>query len=146
MQKYIVVIVILTGCLVASCFSEEGSSKKPLNPNGDSELALLMREMYEDGLRMKREVMSGEKPEVLKKFEKIHHAVATEPDKVSTERYRLYADAYLNAMRMLESSSMPELETAYSAVVESCLNCHRAVCPGPMVRIKKLKLPELVSD
>lgn len=132
--------------ILSSCEFADTGKAKPLNPNGDSELALMMREMYEDGQRMKKEVLAGNKPEVLEKFRQIHEARATEPEKIATEQYRLYADAYLNALQILDNSGMEELESSYSAVVESCMNCHRAVCPGPMVRIEKLRLPALLPD
>ena len=58
--------------LVLAC-SNMDSSKSDLppiqpNPNGDSELALLMREMFDDGMRMKEQIEKGDKLEVLAKF------------------------------------------------------------------------------
>ena len=126
-----------------SCADSSGIDKRQsLNPNGDSELALLMREMYEDGQRIKQEIKKGRKPEILKKFKEIHTATATEPEKVSTGSYKAYADAYLMSIELLESSEAENVEDRYKALVESCMNCHRAICPGPMVRIKKLFIPE----
>ena len=37
-----------------------------INPNGDSELALLMRDMFEDGMRLKEQIAKGEQPDILK--------------------------------------------------------------------------------
>ena len=51
-----------------SCSEPEQETVKEIihttNPNGDSELALLMREMFEDGMRIKEQIMKGEEPEV----------------------------------------------------------------------------------
>ena len=110
------------------------------NPNGDSELALLMREMFEDGLRIKEQIEKGEKPDILKKFEAIHTAEATEPEKAASETYKNFADSYLTALNGLQNADSDELFDAYQGMVQSCMSCHQALCPGPMVRIKKLYL------
>lgn len=130
--------------LVFTC-SDVDESKSGLvptqpNPNGDSELALLMREMFDDGMRMKQQLESGDKLEVLAKFEKIHTAQATEPEKAASKKFKVYADAYLNMIEQLKVSSPDDTEILFQGLVESCMNCHRAMCPGPMVRIKKLYL------
>jgi len=130
--------------LVLAC-SDIDSSKSGLppiqpNPNGDSELALLMRDMFDDGMRMKKQIEQGDKLEVLAKFEKIHTAQATEPEKAASKKYKLYADAYLNMLEQLKVSSEEDTAILFQGLVESCMNCHRAMCPGPMVRIKKLYL------
>ena len=136
-------LLISLSFVILSCGDALNASKpKPLNPNGDSELALLMRDMYEDGQRIKQEIKNGKKPEILNKFKEIHTAVATEPEKVATEEYRLYADAYLNAIELLEQADAENVEDSYHGMVQACITCHRAVCPGPIVRIKKLMIPQ----
>lgn len=130
--------------LVLAC-TDLNSSKSSLppiqpNPNGDSELALLMRDMFNDGMRMKGQIENGDKLEVLAKFEKIHTAQATEPEKAASEKYKRYADVYLEILEQLKVSSEEDTGILFHGLVESCMNCHRAMCPGPMVRIKKLYL------
>jgi hypothetical protein len=112
------------------------------NPNGDSELALLMRDMFDDGMRMKGQIENGDKLEVLAKFEKIHTAQATEPEKAASKKYKRYADVYLELLEQLKVSSEEDTRILFQGLVESCMNCHQAMCPGPMVRIKKLYLKE----
>lgn len=142
MKIYITSCLIFFLLLVLSCSDIEPSNSdlpptQP-NPNGDSELALLMREMFDDGMRMKEQIENGKKLEVLAKFEKIHTAQATEPEKVASKKYKMYADAYLNMLEQLKVSSEEDTPILFHGLVESCMNCHRAMCPGPMVRIKKL--------
>lgn len=137
-------LILLTMLFILAC-SDNDPSKSALapiqpNPNGDSELALLMREMFDDGMRMKQQIEKGDKLEVIAKFEKIHTAQATEPEKAASKKYKLYADAYLNMLEQLKVSSEEDTEILFQGLVESCMNCHRAMCPGPMVRIKKLYL------
>lgn len=112
------------------------------NPNGDSELALLMRDMFNDGMRMKQQIEKGDQLEVLKQFEKIHTAQATEPEKAASPKFKMYADAYLNMIEQLKVSSPEDTKVLFNGLVESCMNCHRALCPGPMVRIKKMYLKD----
>lgn len=147
MIKYIISFALFASVLLLACNQSaecNNSNAQVINPNGDSELALLMRAMFEDGQRMRRDIMEGRKPEILKEFKEIHTAEATEPEKAASEAYQLYADAYLNSLNMLEKAEMDELHDSYRAMVESCMNCHRAMCPGPIVKIKKLKLPEVI--
>ena len=99
-----------------------------------------MRDMFDDGMRMKQQIENGDKLEVLAKFEKIHTAQATEPEKAASKKYKMYADAYLNLLEQLKVSSKEDTADLYQGLVESCMSCHRAICPGPMVRIKKLYL------
>jgi hypothetical protein len=132
--------------LVLACtdIDPSKSSLAPIqpNPNGDSELALLMRDMFDDGMRMKGQIENGDKLEVLAKFEKIHTAQATEPEKAASKKYKRYADVYLELLEQLKVSSEEDTRILFQGLVESCMNCHRAMCPGPMVRIKKLYLKE----
>jgi hypothetical protein len=132
--------------LVLACtdIDPSKSSLPPIqpNPNGDSELALLMRDMFDDGMRMKGQIENGDKLEVLAKFEKIHTAQATEPEKAASKKYKRYADVYLELLEQLKVSSEEDTRILFQGLVESCMNCHRAMCPGPMVRIKKLYLKE----
>tara|TARA_B110000967_G_C18491618_1_gene367067 strand:+ start:147 stop:551 length:405 start_codon:yes stop_codon:yes gene_type:complete len=130
--------------LVFAC-ADIDSSKSSLppiqpNPNGDSELALLMRDMFDDGMRMKGQIENGDKLEVVGKFDKIHTAQATEPEKAASEKYTRYSYVYLDILEQLKVSSEEDTRILFQGLVESCMNCHRAMCPGPMVRIKKLYL------
>jgi hypothetical protein len=93
-------------------------------------------------MRMKGQIENGDKLEVLAKFEKIHTAQATEPEKAASKKYERYADVYLELLEQLKVSSEEDTRILFQGLVESCMNCHQAMCPGPMVRIKKLYLKE----
>ncbi len=115
--------------------------KKSLNPNGDSELALLMRKMFAEAKRMKKQVQNGEEVTVLLDHEKILSAHATEPKKAASAEYKTWGAAYLAGIETLKNATPETAETAYKSLVQSCMNCHKALCPGPVVKIKKLKMP-----
>lgn len=144
MKKSYIYTLILFLYFAAACTDVNSNSDRIAptqpNPNGDSELALLMREMFEDGLRIKEQIENGEKPEVLKKFEAIHTAQATEPEKAASDTYKHFGDAYLAAVNRLQNASSEEVYDVYQGMVQTCMSCHQKLCPGPMVRIKKLYL------
>ncbi|MEO1260865.1 MAG: hypothetical protein AAFZ15_18850 [Bacteroidota bacterium] len=120
--------------------AEKGPIIMPVNPNGDSELALLMRDMYDEGMVVKTKIQNGEMPELLLDFEKIHTAQATEPEKAASPAYKVHALSYLQAVDALKNADAGQLEKSYNKMVDACMNCHKALCPGPVVRIKKMYL------
>jgi len=137
-------VTILLYCTILLLACNDGAKVKyiqaPINPNGDSELALLMRAMFDDGMKIKQQIAAGKMPEINKSFEEIHSAKATEPEKAASEAYKLYGNAYLNSLKNLKESPKEDLEDMYEAMVNACMICHRAMCPGPMVRIEKMYL------
>ena len=122
----------------SNSYSTEWSS----NPNGDSELALLMREMFDDAMRMKIQIEEGKQPKVLKKFRDIHTANAIEPEKAASDEFKAFAKAYIAAIESLKSAEPDETKLLFQGLVNTCSNCHQAMCPGPLARIKKLNLPK----
>jgi hypothetical protein len=119
----------------------EKAVKKSLNPNGDSELALLMRDMLAEAKRIKKQVENGEEVTVKVDHEKIFSAHATEPAKAASAEYKTWGTAYLAGIETLKNSTPEMAEAAYTSLVNSCMNCHQALCPGPVVKIKKLQIP-----
>lgn len=113
---------------------------KPLNPNGDSELALLMRSMFADGLRIKAQVEQGETPTGLADFSTIHTAMATD-SMVRAAEFTAFADAYLASIKQLEAADSNAV-FRFNRMVDQCMNCHTANCPGAKKRIEKLYIHE----
>jgi len=57
MKKFFILIIpIVLAFLFGSCSTENSNS---LNPNGDTELALLMRAMYDEGMELKEDLTQG---------------------------------------------------------------------------------------
>ena len=132
--SFLILVVLwpLNGC--------KNAPASPINPNGDSELALLMRAMYEDGVAMKKRISSGGTPYPSLDYNALLTAEATEPDKVATDEYRQMAASYIQIMNDMQKSDHSTAKKHYDSMVESCMNCHKAMCPGPMVKIEKLYL------
>lgn len=138
-------VIVLQACHEVSdqvVVTEQKVVTKPLNPNGDSELALLMRKMFADVERIKEQVQNGEAVTVKVDHKKILSAHATEPAKAASPEFKTWGTAYLKGIETLINSSPENAEFAYTSLISSCMNCHQAFCPGPIVRIKKLTLPK----
>lgn len=110
------------------------------NPNGDSELALLMREMFDHGMRMKKAIKKGEPLVVERNFEEILTATATQPEKVASPEFKAFAIAYINIMERMDEGTNEETVMLYESMVSNCMACHTAFCPGPRMKIKHLYL------
>ena len=118
--------------------TDDSQIQKPLNPNGDSELALLMRAMEEEAKQIKEQIANDYPITINLEHEKILTAEATEPDKAASDEYKAYATAYLAAIKGLKTASKAQQLDAYEHLVGNCTTCHQALCPGPLVRIEKL--------
>ena len=108
------------------------------NPNGSSELAMLMKEMYVDLDGIKSSEDHERIISLLSKHKNILTAEATEPDKAASETYKIFAESYLENLKRYEEASSDLKDAHYLNLVNSCMNCHKALCPGPLVKIKKL--------
>lgn len=107
-----------------------------INPNGDSELALLMREMFTESDSLRNLVLEAKELSGLRKFETIHSAVATDPS-VRGPVFDAFSDAYINSIKKLEKADTSTVFN-FNRMVDQCMNCHTEFCPGPRKRIKKL--------
>lgn len=120
---------------------EKKAAISPINPNGDSELALLMRAMFSDVERIKEQVQNGEAVTVEVNHEQLLSAHATEPAKAASSEFKAWGKAYLEGIETLIKSSPQNAEVAYTSLISTCLNCHQSFCPGPIKKINKLNLP-----
>lgn len=124
-----------------SCASGSSIPKKIINPNGDSELALLMRAMYDEADKMKQQLAKGDAVSLSIDHDKILTAHATEPEKAGSEMYKAFAANYLQSIERLKTGPNEQIPGLYTQMVQQCKNCHQELCPGPLVRIQKLMLP-----
>ncbi len=123
----------------------EKVSLKPANvdstkyPNEDSELAWLMRQMYEDGEKMKVAVQQKQLPEDFReKFKNIHTAIPTDAS-VKSDVFDASAQAFLKTMDKFYTEKENQVEN-FNLVVNACVACHQNYCPGPIKKIKKLAI------
>ena len=117
----------------------EKTNQQPINPNGDSELALLMRDMYDEARRIKKQIANGEPVTITLDHEAILTAHATEPDKAASETYKAFANSYLQTIEGLKVAPPERRVDIYDQMVSTCMGCHQQLCPGPMMRIRHLQ-------
>lgn len=134
-------------CTASSCTQSEESCAAPekktiYNPNGDSELALLMRDMFDEGMRVKTDVASGKRPLPNWDADAIFTAHATQPEKAASPEFKAYAQSFLEAAKAMEDASPEAYRESYQSMVKTCVACHQEVCPGPIVKINKMLLDE----
>lgn len=143
----------ILGCFLASFFIACGSEEEKqveksceaedvevsaINPNGDSELALLMRQLFYDTDSLKQWVVvdGNEVPQAfIDALENVHTAAPTDPE-VKTAEFTAFNQLLVNAAK--ELSVAENKEEAYNNFLNKCIDCHKVVCPGPIKRIKKL--------
>ncbi|MEQ8908686.1 MAG: hypothetical protein RIC95_05810 [Vicingaceae bacterium] len=126
---------------IESSTADAPAEVKPLNPNGDSELALLMRAMYQEAESVRDQIKNGKKVSLNLDHGKILTAHATEPEKAASAEFKGFAKHYLNQVEKLQNSNAQNVDANFESLVSSCMTCHKALCPGPVVRIKKLQKP-----
>lgn len=140
-----IALVVLYSCEEKKNQSESSDSQDTAasvsqNPNGDSELALLMREMYLEAAQIKKQVKRGEAVQVKLDHGKILSAHATEPEKAQSKAFKDFAKMYLANLDQLQKADAENVEMVFQSLVESCMSCHQEFCPGPMMRIGKLRI------
>lgn len=147
-MKYFSAFVLILVLISGISFQPNGSFKSPslladttdLNPNGSSELSLLMRKMHQHALKAREDVLKGKvNKNYPAEFEKIYTATPTTPT-TKNQYYNSYADLYMAALKNFSKSNKKNLKDNYNNLVSGCVVCHTTHCPGPMVLIEKLTI------
>lgn len=109
--------------------------RSPRNPNGDSELAYLMRLMADDLEAAKKALAAGETPKpMLGMHRRIRCSWPTKLEE-RTPTFDGMAQAYLAAVQGFDEAPS---QSRYNAIVEGCVACHSVSCRGPLDRIDGL--------
>ena len=126
-----------------SCNEEERCEKNPdkiINPNGESELALMMRKMVIHAQASKDSVSDmKELPSYPEEFSTIFFAKKTDPN-IDKQLFDGLAQVYLNNLKFFYKADKTDRKNAYNALIQSCAGCHQNFCSGPIKRINKLYL------
>ena len=112
-------------------------------PNGGSELAVLMREMYDDTDLIKKAILNKELPlDFRQKFTYLHWATPTDST-TKTDAYPDMAKAFIDNLEALYAEKDAEKRIKkFDIVIQNCVSCHQGHCPGPIKKIKKLRITE----
>ena len=146
MKVIVVLVCLLSGIMMLQVAMPDHSSSIAVadttyvNPNGSSELALLMREMQAYSNTAKADIYTGKKPAPFPvDFDKIHTAKISDGMSKS-EFYKSFADLYIMSVKNYSASSTSERIETYNNMVSACLACHSQHCRGPVPVIKKLMI------
>jgi len=146
-MKYLAALMSLYALLFLAGNSKHESSTfsaladtTDINPNGSSELALLMRKMNQHVQQAREDVQNGRIPQAYpSEFEKIYSATPT-TETTKKEYFNHYADVYISALRSYSKSEQENQKKNYNNLVSACIVCHTTHCPGPLMVIEKLPL------
>lgn len=110
--------------------------KSARNPNGDSELAVLMRH-FVDQLRDARSMLEAGQPvpKLHPTFRKMRCAWPTRPEE-RNEQFDARAIGFLHAVQAYDQA--PGKDT-YNGVITGCIACHAQSCGGPLDFIDGMK-------
>ncbi|MGD1842761.1 MAG: hypothetical protein ACFB0B_17970 [Thermonemataceae bacterium] len=153
MRKYIVLAsFLLCGVYFYNCRTTAQTQKVTQSvasdtikairfPNDDSELALLMREMYTDTEQIRQALLAGKlPPDFREKFAQLHTATPTDSS-TKNPQYEAMGAAFLqHTQRMYAAKEDSTRLQAYGLMVQMCIACHQNQCPGPLKRIQKLTI------
>lgn len=141
-------VLITTLLLITSCGEESASvpataekTDTDINPNGSSELALLMRDMHDAAVAAKAEIEKGQTPDIQIDFSSLTTAEPTQPQMIAYTEFEPLAASYIASMQALaHAEDSTQAAQAYTTVVNTCMSCHEVSCKGPIPRIRKLYL------
>ncbi len=145
MKKTIAVISVLflAIVLIISCGRKPAQEKKvdqekQVNPNGSSELAIVMRTMMEHGKELKKSIEENQ-PLVPYPVE-IKTLMTAQPTEGMIEDKDVYNGFATFHLATLDSIYLKNVEpkVQFNHMVKSCVDCHENYCHGPIPTIKKL--------
>lgn len=146
----VLAVPVVLGCLAASTSPSTpvaiDTASTPAAPQGlkpPSELALLMRQMVQFSDSTRARLQRG--AELLpypEQFARIHTATPTD-GKLEMDRttFDAFADHYLTQVKALYDAQPADRQRVFNGTLNGCTNCHTVVCPGPMMKIKKMYVP-----
>tara|TARA_B110000091_G_C13683990_1_gene419138 strand:- start:395 stop:685 length:291 start_codon:yes stop_codon:yes gene_type:complete len=71
-------------------------------------------------------------------LETVHTAKATDPD-VKTVEFDAFNKSLIIQAKVIQENPENQVEE-FNRLVSRCIDCHQSFCPGPIRRIKKLRI------
>lgn len=139
-----IISVLLISLLFFACSEPVESNKTNIKVKGTtvlkkSELAVLMRNMYNEFDSLKPLIQTGDikATEWLSKYHQIDAATPTDSND-SGPVFISFAGGFKERLGLLDQ--FPDSIALWNAMVASCVDCHKTYCPGPVKTINKLKI------
>jgi hypothetical protein len=132
-----------------SCTEKIEKKTKPLNPNGDSELALIMRELQVNTSIIKDEIEkeyfdpnakinNDYFKQLVKERFKLNTAQPSDENLKSTNTYSNFATTYNYSVSNFLNNKITTKN--YNNMINNCISCHQQFCLGTIATINKLKI------
>jgi hypothetical protein len=131
------VFLIISALFFSACINSKDEPATITDPNDSSEMTLLMRDMFERMEVIKDKIENNEdlSKEQLS-FANIHSQEATDSSFIK-EGLVPMSEVYSRIINQF--NNYPSKEN-YKSIVNTCINCHISMCPGPLERIDNLIL------
>ncbi|MEZ6037221.1 MAG: hypothetical protein R3F29_07055 [Planctomycetota bacterium] len=108
----------------------------PRNPNGDSELAVMMRQFIDDLTEARIQAQGGGQVKPMFATHRMMRCAWPTNPSERDQGYDMRAQAYLFAVRQFDAAPS---QMSYNAIVANCIACHQASCNSVVPLIEKLK-------
>ncbi|PIE49665.1 MAG: hypothetical protein CSA39_01545 [Flavobacteriales bacterium] len=140
MRKFIKILLILLLFLILHSCKDKSRPTQDLIMHEPSEMALLMRQMYEYNKLVKQQIIAGDSlTDYPEDFKKIHTAVLTNPEEKDAE-YDSLANVFLTFQNKAFNTKKDSVVYYFNKSVNACVTCHTTRCTGPIPKIKRLKI------
>jgi len=136
---------------LVACQQEPAAPKRKPRVAEPSELAATMRTMTADMEALKAKAQSGtltlaDVESLRAAHEPIKTATPTKPEEIK-DSFPGFAEAYLSNLDALYDALKTQADRkaqieAFNAVIATCESCHQQHCPGPLDRIRGIKVAE----
>jgi hypothetical protein len=99
-----------------------------------------MRALFDHTLKLREKVRKNKKFTLDFDYARVNTAKATFPEKIAHPDYKRFNMEFLQSVDELYRANPAERVARYREMIETCISCHKIICPGPIMRIKQLEL------
>ena len=132
--------LLCSSCTFKSADNVECKDKPELKQNISSEMSLFMRKLTKscdsNKIRLKNKQLIAfdiDAQNILtSEMTKGHHKDST---------YKAFASRFIEQIHEINNKHLADSQLFfYNAMIQNCISCHQGRCPGPIKKIKELKI------
>ena len=144
MKKQHILLVFFAAIVLVACNSNQPKSTNEEvaitegAANKDSEMTLLMREMYDNFVIVRDSILAGNNIDraLFNEIHRTHRATPTDST-IMGPTFEGLATNFLDRVDTLLLAEENE-EMYFNIAVQACIGCHQEFCPGALDKIQKL--------
>lgn len=137
-MRYLLAILLIAGAM--ACGGGGGEAADSAKPT-ESALTIHMRSLEAQAKDWRQQVLGGGPIMVPDRVsDSLFLATPTEGKIKDQQKYNQMAENFQFSALMLRTSQKGEEVLNFNGIVNSCIRCHQAFCPGPIKRIEKLRI------